>query len=96
MIYPRLVKGESMLPTLRPGQVVWISQSRHFKVGDVVVAYVNRIEVIKRVAEVKDGKVFLVGDNPHQSSDSRQYGWVVDVHIMGKVVWPRVSKPALQ
>ena len=89
----RLVKGKSMLPSYRPGQTILISHTRHFKEGDVVIAFMNGREVLKRVTKIKDGQVFLEGDNPDHSTDSRHHGWLVDRHIEGKVVWPKKRKP---
>lgn len=89
----RLVEGESMLPCYRPGQTVIVSNSRNFKVGDVVVAFMRGREVLKRITAMKDGHVYLEGDNPDQSTDSRQYGWLIDRHVVGKVTWPKKQPP---
>jgi nickel-type superoxide dismutase maturation protease len=91
MFYLRRVVGESMHPTLRENQLILVSRARDFKVGDVVVAFMNSREVIKRIDKYTEGQVFLVGDNKEQSSDSRTYGWLVDSHIEGKIIWPRIS-----
>ena len=92
MIYLRRVVGDSMNPTLRRKQLVVVSMTRKFQVGDVVVAFMNRREVIKRIMHIKDGRVFLEGDNKAHSTDSRTYGWIPDRHILGKVVFPVISK----
>lgn len=81
-----------MAPTLKDGQVVLVLRARDFKVGDVVVAFMDRREVIKRVSQYIDGQVFLLGDNEKASTDSRKHGWLVDRHIEGKVIWPRTLK----
>jgi phage repressor protein C with HTH and peptisase S24 domain len=81
-----------MMPTLRPGQTVIVMMSRSFRVGDIVVAFVNRKEVIKRITDMKNGTLYLEGDNKDHSTDSRNYGWVQDRHIIGKVIFPRLSK----
>ena len=97
MWYLRRVVGKSMKPTFREGQTVLVSLFRRYKEGDIVVAYVNKREVIKRIQEMReDGQVFLVGDNPKYSTDSREYGWVPDRYISGKVVWPRRPLKKLQ
>ena len=95
MIHIRRVVGSSMAPTLRDNQIVFVLNSRNFKVGDVVVAFMDRKEVIKRIEKYVDGQVFLVGDNKDESTDSRQHGWLVDRHVEGKVVWPCTSKKSL-
>ena len=96
MWYFRLVEGESMLPCYRPGQTVIINTSRNFKVGDVVVAFQHGREVMKRITKMKDGHVFLEGDNEKASTDSRDYGWLIDRHVVGKVAWPKKSPPSKQ
>ncbi len=88
----RLVQGTSMVPAYRPGQTILVSNNRSVKVGDVVVAFMNGREVLKRVTGQQDGQVFLEGDNSEHSTDSRQHGWLVDRHIFGKVVWPKKRK----
>ena len=85
-----------MTPALRQGQIVLVSKSRSFKAGDVVVAFVDQREVIKRATHYVDGQVFLEGDNPEASTDSRNYGWLVDRHVEGKVIWPRISRKILE
>ena len=81
-----------MEPTLREGQLVLFSQSRNFTKGDVVMAFQNGREVVKRVEEYRDGQVFLVGDNSEHSTDSRTHGWLVDRHVHAKLIWPRTKK----
>lgn len=92
MWHLRLVQGESMLPSYRPGQTIIVSHARHFKVGDVVIAFMGGKEVMKRVTEIDNGQVFLEGDNREQSKDSRHHGWLVDRHVVGKVIWPVKDK----
>ncbi len=81
-----------MKPGLRAGQVVLFSHSRNFNKGDIVLAFMDGREVVKRVAEYKDGQVFLLGDNDTSSTDSRKHGWLIDRHIHGKLIWPWVKK----
>jgi phage repressor protein C with HTH and peptisase S24 domain len=69
------VEGESMLPTYRPGDTLlgwrWFKPKR----GDIVVAHTDR-PLIKRVTHVNIEGVFLEGDNPRRSTDSRTFGLV--------------------
>jgi nickel-type superoxide dismutase maturation protease len=68
------VKGPSMAPTLKDGDVVLVRRSRRAKVGDIVlVTWPERPGQlsIKRVAGVG---YFVVGDNTFASTDSRQLG----------------------
>jgi len=89
MWYLRRVSGDSMNPNYRNGKLVLVSYVAKYSVGDVVVAFMDRREVIKRISKMTDGRVFLVGDNKHNSTDSRKHGWIVESNLMGKVVWPR-------
>ena len=88
MITIRRVHGISMDPSLSDGQIVLFLSSRNFKVGDIVIAFVDGREVVKRITKIKGHKVFLEGDNKTSSTDSRKYGWISDVHISGKIVFP--------
>lgn len=92
MIFFRRVVGDSMRPTLRPGQIVWASEIRTFRVGQVVIAFVEGREVIKRIIKLENGKVWLAGDNPDGSTDSRTYGPIADTKIEGVVFFPRITK----
>ena len=82
-----------MLPTLRPGQTLLISQFSRPKVGDVVLAIQNNREVVKRISAISNGgQVTLMGDNKAASTDSRSLGTVTITKIHGVVWWPRVNK----
>lgn len=88
-LFLRRVSGESMLPYAGPGAVV-VARSFHLRLKkyDVVVVRQHGIEKIKRILHIKDGKIFLVGDNPAKSKDSRHFGWVPADWVVGKVIWP--------
>ena len=77
-----------MMPTLKHDQIVLVSRARNFKDGDVIVAFMDGREVIKRITQYKDGQVFLEGDNRTASTDSNTHGWLVDRHVEGKVIFP--------
>jgi nickel-type superoxide dismutase maturation protease len=76
VLYLRRIVGDSMLPTLRADQLVVLVRSRRPRAGDVVMVRHDGREKIKRVAKVADGQLFLLGDNPAASTDSRQFGWL--------------------
>lgn len=80
----------SMLPTFREGDevLVAVGEKRPFSPGDIVIAQhpLKEIKLIKRVDRVlADGRLFLLGDNPAESSDSRAFGPVVQQMIIGRV-----------
>lgn len=92
------VSGRSMYPTLVDGEKLW-SVRTYFvpvEIGDIVVAKpyaladdpsldYNRL-VIKRVHRAENGYYYLLGDNPDESYDSRNYGWVSKKEIVAKVM----------
>jgi phage repressor protein C with HTH and peptisase S24 domain len=62
--FPATVSGTSMLPTLKDGQNVMALKTTSFKVGDIVIArHPSYGLIIKRVASISNGKVFLKSDN---------------------------------
>ena len=85
MLYFRRVKGYSMTPRYYPGAVL-VARTMQPKVGDVVIARVNEREVVKRVEKLDREKVFLVGDNRLESTDSREYGPVPVQAVLGVVI----------
>lgn len=97
MVKIRRVVGESMVPTLHPGDIVPVKNPGHVKTGDIVVAHIDGREVIKRVAKIRGGSYYLKGDNPASSTDSRSYGDVPSSAIVGVVMMKlrlAKSKPA--
>jgi len=89
MLIIRRVEGLSMLPTFSHGKLVVGWRFKRPRVGDVVIAKHHRLELIKRISELHDGKVFLLGDNAQASTDSRQFGWLPITSIMAVVVTRR-------
>lgn len=87
------VTGESMLPTLVPGDIVLINTQAYVnsipKVGDIVLAkhpYQRDLSIIKRVAGItSEVRVVLSSDNPKVGSDSRQFGTISLQRIIGQV-----------
>ena len=93
-MYVRRVAGSSMAPTLFEGDVV-VAWPWLVKTGHVVIARQADREVIKRVESVSAGKVYLLGDNRQESTDSRHYGKVSRSAILGTVmiVLPKAVTP---
>lgn len=87
------VTGNSMLPLLQPGEEILIDLHAYRQsvpqVSDIVVAIHPlrpSLTIVKRVASIMhDGRLFLTGDNPIESSDSRTFGTVDLKCILGKV-----------
>ena len=83
-----------MEPGLRAGAFVvarTVDAQTRLRAGDVVVARRPdrpEVEMIKRIAAIDEaGRVFLLGDNPSASTDSRHFGPVEREHIMARVRW---------
>jgi nickel-type superoxide dismutase maturation protease len=89
----RRVAGESMVPTLTPGRIVFVRPFRTLRVGEVVIVRHDGLEKIKRITMLEDGLVFVTGDNPEQSTDSRSFGWLPEELVVGKLLWPRRHRP---
>lgn len=79
-----------MIPVLRENDTVLVNRLSYFlskpKVGDVVVLRREQF-IIKRIARIKDNRVFIVGDNKSESTDSRSFGWLNKELIIGKVMF---------
>jgi nickel-type superoxide dismutase maturation protease len=89
------IEGESMRPSLVPGDWVIADRgaSRDYRprAGDVVLASDPRNRertLVKRVDHVDlHNQVWLAGDNPPASTDSRTFGAVPLDAVVGRVRW---------
>lgn len=82
----RRVVGNSMLPALRPGDVVIGQRGKQPQIDDIVIAKVFDKEVIKRIVKIDATGYELRGDNSKASTDSRNFGKLERNHIKGVVV----------
>jgi phage repressor protein C with HTH and peptisase S24 domain len=87
----RRVVGDSMLPGLRSGKIVlgWRSV-RQVRAGNIVILSHNGLEKIKHIECIDGQKLYVVGDNPSESTDSRQFGWIDRSAVLARVIWPRL------
>jgi nickel-type superoxide dismutase maturation protease len=94
------VQGNSMAPTLLPGEWLLVEQRTYTRrpprVGEIVLAADPRDpsrELIKRVAgiDAASGLVELAGDAPEASTDSRTFGRIHADQVRWRVIaryWP--------
>lgn len=75
-----------MHPTLPHGKLIFASRLKKPKIGDVVIVKHHRVEVLKRIHDLKEDVVYLLGDNPQESTDSRHYGWLPINRIIAVVL----------
>jgi nickel-type superoxide dismutase maturation protease len=88
------ISGESMRPTLEPGD--WCIAVRNGRVRPGHVVVLERpdrpeLEVVKRVDRAEGVGWLVMGENPAASTDSRQFGPVDPSAIVGRVrliYWP--------
>lgn len=93
------VAGESMQPTLKPGDVVMADRNRKPKVGRVVIAEDPRSGawIIKRLTKIEADGYWLEGDahdpsTAATSADSWVFGAIKRDQIKAVVIWPRLKK----
>jgi len=90
-----VVAGDSMRPTLRPGDRLLVTYGARVRAGQVVVArFADGTLVVKRATERRGRGWWLRGDNPDPAVgvDSRHRGPVPDEAVLGVVrgrLWPR-------
>ncbi len=87
------VYGHSMAPRLREGELVVVRRRHNAwqpSRGEIVAARPAALQgraVVKRVASIEGNEYVLLGDDPADSFDSRQFGSVRRDEIFGAVCW---------
>ena len=90
-----LVRGPSMAPALRHGDQLLVLFTRHPPAPGalVVVDLPDQTLAVKRLVRRDEaGRVWVEGDNPFGSTDSRTLGALPPENVRGRVLlrlWPR-------
>lgn len=101
-IFPIItVCGNSMYPTYHDGEILIgnsLYPKKKLKMGDVILYYAPNSDkriVIKRIHHhfKSNGVIYFycLGDNPSESHDSRNYGYISQADIICKVVNQRAN-----
>lgn len=81
------VSGHSMDTTLADGDILIICKTASPKLNDIVSVKLDDGYVVKRIAELNDSEMYLLGDNSAVSYDSRYYGYVPVSKLDGVVIF---------
>lgn len=91
-----VVRGGSMEPTLRDGDVVLALPGARARDGAVgLVRWASRpgqLSVKRLAIDLGDGTWFAVGDAPAASTDSRQIGPALALAVVPCRLWPRPAR----
>jgi len=96
IIWPLLVRrvhGHSMMPVLPPRILVYgYRWGYRLKSGDIVIVVRDGREIIKRIDKINNDLLFVLGDHPIASIDSRNFGWIPRSSVIAKIFWPPTKK----
>lgn len=73
--------GKSMLPTIRPDELMVCYPSDWWDDGTIVVINVNGTDTVKRIYRAKDGGIDLIPDNPEYKIMHYTPAEIEDLHI---------------
>lgn len=77
-----------MSPVLKDGDAILIAPREKVSEGDIVLAahpFQQSVKILKRLKNFTEtGDLYLVGDNPAESTDSRTFGAVPSKNLIGK------------
>ncbi len=89
-----LVSGDSMSPLYSNGDILWMDSSAYEnnnpEIGDIIVCnhpYVKDMLLVKKVSNInEDGRLFILGLNSSESTDSRSFGTIAMDAVLGKII----------
>ena len=74
-----------MLPSFKPGQIVFARKTRNLSVNDVVVLKTHdNSQIIKRISKIQDREIRVYGDNSEYDSEYYSQKFNFD-SVLGKV-----------
>lgn len=80
--------GDSMLPTICPGELLIVDHSKHYLQGDgIYVLSINDNCMVKRVQILADNTIKIVSDNPAYHPQVVHNGDIDGIHVTGRVIW---------
>lgn len=89
----RRVQGHSMVPVLPPGTlVIAVRWFRMLRPDRVIIFERQNREIVKRIDHLTSNGLYVLGDHPETSTDSREYGPIPSSSVLGVVVWPHTAK----
>ena len=80
------VEGDSMRPTYVPGDTLLGLSWFKPQVGQTIVAEHAGMPLIKRLNGVTDSQIWVIGDNPGHSTDSRMFGPLTKNALKAKII----------
>ena len=96
-----IISGESMLPSLKEGDIVFFKiykeRDSALKPGQIVIFNhpLKNIICIKRINSVNQNNVEVIGDNIEFSEDSNKFGLLNNEKIIG-IVTSKLINPKLK
>jgi nickel-type superoxide dismutase maturation protease len=85
-----VVTGDSMLPTMRPGDCLLVLVGGRIRAGDVVMARRPHtdLQLVKRAVRREAGGWYVLSDNAVAGlDDSRAFGPLPDAELIGRVLF---------
>ena len=82
------IAGDSMLPTTASGDWWLVRKTTRVRPGDLVALWHperTSLLTVKRVHRNAAGRLWVLGDNPRASEDSRQFGEVPVDLVLGRL-----------